>query len=65
MATNSANWRMADRLASGRLDRELADLVARVCRFAASARCLYDRYGIEVTAPTVKAWLADIEEQAA
>jgi hypothetical protein len=65
MTTNSPNWRMADRLAGGRLDQELRDLTDSGMSLRRICLSLYDRYGIEVTAPTVKAWLTDIGQEAA
>ena len=49
----------------GRLDAELAEMAKLGMSMRRMCLALYDRYGIEVTAPTVKVWLAEAEGEAA
>ena len=61
MPTNSANWRMADRLAGGRLDADLAELAAQGASLRHICAVLTERYVIEITPPTARAWIANLE----
>lgn len=60
MATNSANWRMANRLAGGSLDGELAEMVSAGVSMRRIGVLLFERYGIEATGPTIRAWVDDL-----
>jgi intein-encoded DNA endonuclease-like protein len=64
MRSTSANYRNADALADGRLDAILAGLRADGLSYASIASRLYADHGIEVSAPTVGAWLKGLEEAA-
>lgn len=54
----SANYRMADRLAGGNLAETLRRLSDEGLNNGAISRQLFADYGIEVSIPTVGAWLA-------
>lgn len=60
----SANYRMADRLAGGNLAETLRKLAGEGLNNGAISRQLFADYGIEVSIPTVGAWLADIDTAA-
>lgn len=62
MAFDSPNYRMADKLAAGALDSILADLAGQGLSYAGIAARLFADHGIEVSAPTVGAWLRSIEQ---
>lgn len=53
---------MADRLAGGTLDRELTEMVAAGVSMRRIGVLLFERYGIEATGPTIKAWVEDLPE---
>jgi hypothetical protein len=65
MASSSALFRMADQLAAGKLERDLKRHKAAGLSYSAIASRLYADHGIEVTPPTVGAWLRSIEPVAA
>lgn len=52
----SSQYRMADRLAGGRLAESIAERLAEGLSFDAIASRLYADFGIETTGPTVQAW---------
>lgn len=63
MALDSPHWRMADRLADGKLDTVLADYKARGLSPRQVCNRLYAEHGIEVTHPTAAKWLAATDTQ--
>lgn len=61
MPPTSSLYRMADRLAGGKLTAILRDLRTRGLSPERIASRLYAEYGIEVTGATVANWLADLD----
>jgi len=61
MAVPTAHYRMADRLAGGNLESALTDLRAEGLSYESIAARLFATYGIEVSPPTVRAWLRALE----
>lgn len=59
-APSSATYRMADRLAGGRLRQILEDHAAAGLSLQQISLRLFADYGIEVTRQTVSNWLAEI-----
>lgn len=62
MQTPSVNYRNADRSCGGKLASILAALRADGLSYAGIAARLFADHGIEVSAPTVGAWLRSIEQ---
>lgn len=62
MAIETPQFRMADRLAKGRLAEILAEFKANGASYSYVVRELYARHGIEVTAPTVGVWYSRLDE---
>ena len=60
MPDNSAHYRMADRLAGGRLDDVLLELVAEGVTPRTIASTLAEQYGIEASHPTVAKWIDNL-----
>jgi len=58
-------YRMADRLAQGTLAEQMLALRAAGLSYHQISRRLFADHGIEVTAPTVTIWLAQLEQEAA
>lgn len=58
MAIDTPHFRMADRLADGKLDDIIADYAARGLSPRQVCNRLYADHGIEVTHPTAAKWMA-------
>lgn len=65
MPQDSPNWRMADRLAGGRLDEIVAKWVGEGRNWERISRDLYADFGAEVTGVTLRAWYGKATERAA
>lgn len=63
MQTPSVNYRNADRSCGGKLAELLASLRGDGLSYAGIAARLFADHGIEVSAPTVGAWLRSIETE--
>lgn len=63
MQTPSVNYRNADRSCGGKLAEILAQSRADGLSYASIAARLFADYGIEVSAPTVGAWLRSIDTE--
>ena len=64
MAQDSPNWRMADRLAGGRLDELVEAKIAAGQKWERISRDLLADYGADVSAVTLRAWYGTPAEQA-
>ncbi len=62
MQTPSVNYRNADRACGGKLAKILLASRAAGLSYASIAARLFAVHGIEVSAPTVGAWLRSIEQ---
>lgn len=61
MGVATAHFRMADRLADGKLDQVLVGMRAEGLSYESIAARLFATYGIEVSPPTVGVWLRALE----
>ena len=61
MAQDSPNWRMANRLAGGRLDEIVGSKTDAGHGWERISRDLYAEHGVEVTGVTLKSWYGKAE----
>ena len=61
MAQDSPNWRMANRLAGGRLDEIVESKMDAGQGWERISRDLYAEFGAEVTGVTLRAWYGKAE----
>lgn len=64
MPPKSPGYRMADRLADGRLGEVLLEMRADLS-FREISKRLHSTYGIEVTDETIRGWIASLQAEAA
>ena len=65
MAQDSPNWRMANRLAGGRLDEIVEAKLEANVKWERISRDLLAEYGADVSAVTLRSWYDPKAEKAA